>query len=175
MALQDFTTWTKVEADALITITAHDIACSDTAASNSDRVYKDYAAGHFSGNFTHQFEFTLHTINAGAHFRIWALSNQSGGQFFFGNDTIALSIISYGTGFKIVLEDVGGQYSGYCAATLVLQTRYYITIIREGAVYTAYVRTGSHTGTQITTATITPASAISAEYLYAFADNLNDE
>lgn len=56
MATEDFTTYTEYDLDDDIEVSATKVDFVTYYGIRINRVYKDFGAGHFSGDFTHQVE-----------------------------------------------------------------------------------------------------------------------
>lgn len=75
MALEDFTTYTEVDPDTCLTVTANKIAAVDLDGDFDTYVYADKGASHFGATFDHDFKFTTGAHSAQAWAIVWAVSN----------------------------------------------------------------------------------------------------
>ena len=182
---EDFTTYTEFDESAKITV---DSASKVSWAALETKfktgyLYKDKGVNHFSGDFTHKFESQFSSMGNFAWANHWMLSNVVGdvkavidanddaAMFFSFDDAehLYLRLIEAGS-----IEDTdiwmppGPQPS----------TTYYIEIVRDddGGVnntgnYTAYIRTGSHSGALQDTLTVdcSVGEQNDFRYIYSFA------
>lgn len=160
MANEDFTTYTEEDPLTKITITSSKVSWVSLDRNDVSYVYKDAGVNHFDGDFTHQFEtMEITGTENGAFLYPYAVHNNVGD---FNNtvvDGIGLGLAYLSSTPRIyfyLFEN--GSFNSDMSVTLLLDTLYYITVIRDddgGAnstgQYTVYIRTGSHEGTLIDT------------------------
>lgn len=77
--MEDFTTYTEVDVGADITVTSTKIDSVANATQDNNYVYKDMTASHFSGNYSHDFEYYLNSsTSAGQRGNVWGMANAIG-------------------------------------------------------------------------------------------------
>jgi hypothetical protein len=171
---EDFTTYTRVAPTTNLTVTANRIVFNDVERQNPALVWADKGAGFFSGDFTHQVEFSITAHESNGAIYPWALTNQVRN---IGDVTNGVYILCYdnaGTGqiyFEEYTDGAPADSSDGTSLAYSLSTTYYLTITRVGAVYTCTIRTGSHEGTVVDTLTFT-SSAVAFRYIYGMSTNL---
>lgn len=170
MAYEDFTSveWIETDPEGELTVTANKIQVLDQDIDGKSRVNKDYGVDYFDGDFEHTFEFTLTggTQSYYALMVIWALSNSNSKFNDFADNDVAMWIMGdAGVNYAIRLAE-RDYVPTDITVDLIVGTKYYITIARSGSVYTATIRTGSHSGTVVDTILIDSGSAKSFRYLH---------
>lgn len=76
MAVEDFTTYTEVDPNTRVTVTATRVTATAITANEDAYVYKDKGVAHFSGNFEHWLETLIGDAGGtGAAWGAWGLSN----------------------------------------------------------------------------------------------------
>ena len=103
---EDFTTYTKVDPNSRITVTASKVSFAGLASNESAYVYKDKGANYFAGNFTHKFDckFTAHTSNDEQN-TVWAIADYVG--------TFYPDVYTNGNGIGLAQYNTGGVYYLY--------------------------------------------------------------
>lgn len=153
MGYEDFTTYTEVDPNNHITVTASKVTFTDLARNEDAYIYKDYGVDHFNGDFTHKFEIAYTEVtdngvvgfwnmaNAVDDFRGLTLANEDFILMYNLENNFSLAVVENGVN---VDEDISPSATGNV---------HYVTLDRDddgGANntgrYTAYIRTGSHTG-----------------------------
>lgn len=160
MAYEDFTTFTEVDQETAITVTSTKVDWSNVHPRfHTGYTYYDKGAGHFSGDFTHKFEVYVSASGAYqyAQSTFWMLANIVGDhKAVIDASEDACSFYLYHEANRFAYLNVienGTPITDYWYTGLSLSTLYFIEIVRDddgGANntgrYTAYIRTGSHTG-----------------------------
>jgi hypothetical protein len=180
MAYEDFTTYTEVDAGSDITVdSAVKVSWSDLyTRQDTGYLYKDKGVNHFDGDFTHKFECICSSKIGDALLAFWMLSNTVGDVkdaedanddflvFTQSGHTITLYLRIYENG-SVVDSD-----SWACS----LATLYYVEIVRDddGGVnntgrVTAYIRTGSHSGSLQATLTADCSAGEQNDYRNVYA------
>ena len=170
MAYEDFTSgdWTETDPAGELTVTANKIQVLNQSLNGSSRVYKDCGVDFVSGDFAHKFEFTLTggTQSFYALMVIWALSNSTSKFNDFASNDVCMWLMG-DAGVNYVIRLAERDYTPTDKTVdLIVGTKYYITIARSGSVYTATIRTGSHSGAVVDTILIDSGSAKSFRYLH---------
>lgn len=159
MATEDFTTYTEVDPDTVITVIAAKVSWDDLDPRDVESlVYDDKGAGHFSGDFTHLFEIDLSGFSSDNQLvGYWVLANMVGDLFdMAGASADGHCFYLYTTGDLHSLR-LGAIENGAFNVdewdSAAQATTYYITLDRDDDAganstgqLTAYIRTSSHEG-----------------------------
>lgn len=174
---EDFTTYTKVDPNGRLAVTAAQITFTALTRNESAYVYKDYTANHFNGNYSFSVDtqFTTNTAGTTSGASIWALSNSVGDRKSITNaagDEHAV-YLAYNNGAPVlnIVEVVGGVAVYGSQFGISLGTTYYLTISRNTAVGTygtlyCYVYSDSARTTLLGTITYTLTASKSFRYAY---------
>ncbi|KKN01402.1 hypothetical protein LCGC14_1128160 [marine sediment metagenome] len=142
MAVEDFTTYTKVDPSGWITVSSSRITATNLNRNADAYVYKDKGVDYFAGNFTH--ELTLRAT-ANVNFSVvmmWSLTNDLDdfkGLDDNNKDSLHLKLDHQGgvNQAKLVLRELdGGTLYSSSALTIQHDTDYYLTIVRDESVGT---------------------------------------
>lgn len=187
MAYEDFTTYTEVDPGNDITVDSStkvswvDLQARDITA----HLYKDKGIDYFSGDFTHKFEVQFSNVANITQMAFWALANSVGDiedwksanedahMFNIYDDTENLDLY--------ILENGATVYDRWAAPGPLASTTYFIEIVRDddgGANntgrLTAYIRTGSHTGTLQDTLVVDCSAGEQNDFRYLYAVQTRD-
>ena len=184
MAYEDFQTFTLFDEDDPDSITV-DSATKVSWVNFDSRdltgyLYKDYNAGHFSGDFNHQFEIQFANVAnlcIAVHWGLWNIigdfravvdASEDGCAFRVKDDTENLELF--------LIEDGATSSDDWSQPGPQPSTTYYVTVDRDddGGVnntgqYVAYIRTGSHAGVLRDTLTKDAAAGEQNDYRYLYA------
>lgn len=78
MGVENFTTYTEVDPNSRVTVTATRVTATAITANEDAYVYKDAGVAHFAGNFEHWLETLIDDVNpaaTGQTWGYWGLSN----------------------------------------------------------------------------------------------------
>jgi hypothetical protein len=179
MAYEDYTTFTELDPTSDITVeSATKISFEDLTQSGGYRVFKDYTADHFDGDFTHQFEVQFSDNVSSCSVYPWTVANVlNTGSGIIGTpgEYAACFLIAGSLDFYLrLIEDGSIPQDSWPDA--VESTTYYITIDRDddGGVnsagrYTMYIRTGSHEGALQDTLVVDAEVGGQKDYRYLYA------
>lgn len=186
MATEDLTTFTEVDPNARITVTAAKSAWVNLQDNDVSYVYKDYTAGHFTGSFRHNSEAQMTSSHDGnASVTVWGLADDIGdfGALSAGNTKNSFILVMVANGgntapfFQLLEQDVtAGGYGAagtyYTGIDVVFNTPYYLQMYRDlgvgtyGTLY-AYVYSDSGRTTLVDTLTVTLHTSVkNFRYLY---------
>lgn len=145
MALEDFTTYTEVDPNNHITVTANQLT-SNVYENESAYVYKDYTAGHFN-NFVHTLEITRTWNNGIRRLYPWLLANtvkDVKAMEDAGDNGIAVYWI-YNAAFdhEIRLAELGVGSDTYNVTFADASNPYYLTIEKIGTSLTCKIYSDS--------------------------------
>lgn len=178
MAVVDFTTFTEVDPGTKIAVTSTKIDVTTMLDSDSARVYKDYGAGYFSGDFEHLITVYCNSSTVtGLANLVWAMSNATTeGVATATTPRIALRMYeeTASSASLFFTEANDGGSSTDTNVSLSLNTPYYLKIKRDEAVGTygtAYVYIYSDSGrtTLVDTLTVTLSGTATRDYRYLYA------
>ena len=172
MAFEDYTTFTKVDASGLFTVSENQIIVSGLydVQWGDDRIYKDYGTNHFSGNFTHQFKYSAdETIGDAGYLCLYYISNSSSGPNY-AEDGSGISIVCiYNEIGNYISVDFWPNDEFFEFDPLPTGSELYVTFQRTGSKYDAYVRYDNHTSTPIISGTYTDSVVTPFKYIYGAA------
>lgn len=181
---EDFSTYTEVDEKSTITVTASTVSWVTLDLDSTSYVYDDKGVDHFAGDFSHQFEVVVdNVINASSRVYSYVVSNSIGSydQIAGANESL-IGFYSVGTPAFVLETHKGGSSSTFdTSITLTEGVRYFVTIDRDddaGAnntgLFTATIRTGSHTGSVFDTLTVDNQTANQKDYRYIYGVCSND-
>lgn len=176
---EDFTTYTEVDPNSHITVTASKIDSSGNVTQDSAYVYKDKGVAHFSANFVHNFEYMIKsTSDAGLRQNYWAMANHIGSQNALVTASRTFFVASVGDESPNILKriysiDAGTQNTDTDNDILTsFDTLIYATVERDEAVGTfgtIYFRHYSDAGRTVlldTESLAITTAKVDYEYLY---------
>lgn len=183
MADEDLTTYTEVDANARLSESASKCTITGLLANDpATYLYKDYTAGHFTGNFVHKFDF-LFSSQADTTW-MWGLADNLGGEADLNsaNESYFWSTFEKwgATDYRIYLYEQDGatRYNdGYIPSQDLTNTIFYCTARRDlsvGTYGTLYldIYSDSNRTTLLHTCTLTLHSSIkNFRYIYACANS----
>lgn len=177
---QDFTSYTEVDviANALQDIAATSFSISSVDVNETVYLYKDFVAGYFSSNFTHQFKINISEVNTVLAGFVWGMSNSVGilnvnpvgAPDFFGV-YVEWNAASLGIG---VIKSESGVSSSDSLTGLSLDTDYYITVTRNeseggfGKLY-CYIFSDEERTTQVAGSPLSVTLTVRTNYRYLYA------
>ncbi|MCK5611928.1 hypothetical protein KAR91_59210 [Candidatus Pacearchaeota archaeon] len=130
MSLEDYTIGIKLDANNRYTVTTNKIAVAGLLRNEPDEyVALDKGVAFFDGNFNHKFQ-TKVTASTGGQVYPWALANTLD-DFLPLNDVLGLQVRS---GQVFLVEKDGGILYFDSSTTLIINTQYYHTIVRDEAI-----------------------------------------
>lgn len=176
MAIEDFTTFTEVDPNSKITVTASRVTWAALHRDEDAYVYKDKTAGYFAGNFEHQFTLRITGMtNQGIAINgVWALTNlldDLTGIEVASGDYLVLQIADKTRQINFA-EFNGGTYYACSAYVLSDDTSYYLTIKRDetvgtyGALY-CYIYSDVTRATLLDTLSLSLHDKIDFRYIHA--------
>jgi hypothetical protein len=171
MPLEDFSTYTEVDPNTRITVTATRITGTSLTRPESAYVYDDKGANHFTGDFEHFIEsYQTLATNFGAQ-HIWALFNNIGDREDCRAvvDTWAAVYHRGTTGNTPTLAVIGyvtGAGASDVSVNLSLNTLYYLTIDRTGNALTCKIYSDASRSSLVDTITCSPSSNPDFRYVY---------
>jgi len=158
LANEDFTTYTEVDQNNQITVDSSTrISTISDSAPGQAYVYDDFGIDYFDSDWSFQFEIFFED-NLLCYYSALTNQNNKSANAQDNFDTIAV----YETNFYIQSKRLAAYTSDIFIKTN--SVLYFVTFERNGSTLTAYVRTGSHTGTLVDTLVIAP-SKINWRYL----------
>ena len=132
--LEDYTTYTEVDAGTDITVAANTLTVSSMARNVDSWVVDDKTAGHFSGDFTHLLRTQSQTgSTATGRAGVWAIANAV-------NEIVTLlagdaQVVRFQSATTLrVIEANGGSTTADTSIALSLDTNYYLTVDRDESV-----------------------------------------
>ena len=170
MAIENFTTYTEVDAGSKITKTATRITFADLRRSEESYVYKDKTADYFDGDFTHLLTVNISAHTAGAEVAaVWVLANLvddiRGIDIDSSGDALFLLVNNPSSPDEVRLQltelDGGTQYESAPAYyTIAKGASYYLKVVRDESVGTygtlyCYIYSDAARTTLLTTLTST--------------------
>jgi hypothetical protein len=185
MAYEDFTTFTESDEGNDVTIdSATKVSWVNLYVNQQTAyLYKDKGVDHFSGDFTHKFELYFSELGYFHTLTHWMLANIVGDLKELvdasedGCCIYALNDFWDNEDLKLAVVENGGQtVDTWAAPGPQLSTLYFIEIVRDdngGANntgrYTAYIRTGSHTGVLQDTLVVDSSAGEQNDFRYLYA------
>lgn len=170
MAYEDYTTFTEVDPDTAITVTATNINWVNQNEATECYVVKDYGCNCFDDSIEHWFD-CRQTAEAGtAHYLMWMITSSSATRTYQECLTNANAIFCYmgvtgaGRVFRLSETFVGPNTDG---RNINLNTWYYLKVVRSGTDVFCYMYTDSARTILLDTFTIVTASD-SCRYLEGF-------
>ena len=167
MATKDLTTLTEVDGGGDLTVTTTKVDVVSQAGNVENYVYDDRGAAYYSGDFDHDFEFYLTTVNASSAGFLIGVSDQIG--TLQNGTTLACAFNSSSLVPYLLDIDSGGNLDlAQTGSALSLATLYYCTFKRVGNALTwiLYSDSGRSTIVQTITGTIVNTSQ-TYQYFYA--------
>jgi hypothetical protein len=164
--MEDFTTYTEVDPDSDLTVSATKIEASSVSGSVDASVYKDFGAGNLT-DLHHEFRCKLATGSGPVACIVWAISNVAAGSYSeVSLNGEIISILVKGGKFNIGIEapPLGGASwnpEGY------LDTDLYITVVRKSTTTTVYIYSDSARKVLVHSMSVTTDGA-AYRYLNAF-------
>lgn len=108
--VQDYTTYTEVDAGGLLTVAATEITLADVEHRDAAYVYKDFTAGYFDGDFVHTFKLNLSNIDGFAKEDYTAYTEvDAGGVLTVAANQITFTDLEY-QDTAYVYKDFGANY-----------------------------------------------------------------
>lgn len=186
MAYEDFTTYTKVDEGGEVTVDSATKVSWINLQTKYDTayLYKDKGVGHFDGDFTHKFECLCSSVVGNWTMVMhWMLANsirEVQGLIDLNADFIDFGFYDPDPGdrvFRLYVYENGGLADfDIFNQGIVLSTLYFIEIVRDddgGANntgrLTAYIRTGSHSGTLKDTLVVDSSVGEQNDFRYIYA------
>ncbi len=190
MAFEDFTTYTKVDPGADITVAASKItAIAVLSRQDTFYVYKDMGVDYFAEGFIHRFEIEFSGLGNSSFLNFYMLANSVNdlsGVMGASEDCIAFSVYDDTENLRLRVIEAGGLLQDvWVTPGPQPSTTYFITITRDddGGVNNtgqvkAFIRTGSHGGALQDTLSIDCSVGEQNDYRYiygctGFDDNVN--
>jgi len=176
MPLENFTTYTELDANDHITVAANLLDVNGITTSEDAWVYKDMGAGHFGATFSHDVKVTPRASDENSNCVVWADSNLiEGRKYWVDNGSQALTVFvnnTPGHGYRFYLENnEAPRTADYTADFFAsVDTPYYLTIERTSdtsiscRIYSDAARTNLLD-------TLTVAITAGRTYRYIFAAN----
>lgn len=168
VTFEDLTTFTEVDSDGDITITADSCAYDTMRRDAVSYVYKDYGAGYF-GDFSIDFEFAI-SAQSLANNMIFGLSNTIGTLTDHDTANDGLTILGYHSGSSIgvyLVDYPTANNDSYTTAGSAIGP-IYATFVRSGTTATFYIYSDSNRSVLVDTLTVT-CSNTTYRYLYVLA------
>ena len=144
MALENFTTYTETDPNARIAVTASRITSTLLTRDEDAYVYADKGVNYFAGNFTHELtvRVTGGAVSGTMGMVAWAITNDI--DDYQGLGTLSKSGLFVLLGrnfdatpyFQATERDSGTEYSSATPYTGVINTDYYLKIVRDETVGT---------------------------------------
>jgi len=167
---EDFTTYTEVDPDGVVTVTATKVEVTAMLRGTNSYVYDDKGAGHFSGDFEHLLEGYMSSSSVNySRWGIWGLSDLTNYEYDNSNgqevgDFVSLLIK---TGGYFVIDIGQDGYATYDrSVTLNKDTVYYLKIKRVGTTFYCYIYSDSARTTLVDTLSCS-VTVRSYQYIYA--------
>lgn len=136
MAVEDFSTYTELDDNTRITVTASRVRWADLTAQEDAYVYKDKTVAYFSGDFTHILTVKVTAGDTDGRTYVWAITNTVNDMK--GIDDASGSYLSVylsgDTPPQIVIEECDGGSIGQDSYTIALNTPYYLKIVRDESI-----------------------------------------
>ena len=131
IADEDFTTYTEVDPVAYLAVIAATVTMTSHDRDVDLYVWKDFTAGYFDGDFSHDIEFNYTETDTGSNSCVWALTNTLDdlkGIIDASGDEIAVEI--YQNDIRAIEINAGSKTT---SATYAFSdsTTYYLTITRD--------------------------------------------
>jgi hypothetical protein len=176
MAIEDLTTYTEVDPNSKITVTAPKSAWAALPRNADAYVYKDKGAAHFGGNFEHLIDINVSSAQQDGFVVCWTLANlvndwkgidDAGGDLLsvapYSSSTTQIAIYLY--------EMVAGTFY-YDATAALANGTYYLKIKRDESVGTygtlyCYIYSNTARTTLLDTLVLTLHEKEDFRYLYA--------
>ena len=133
-ANENLTTYTEIDPNSHIVVTADDITFTNINRNEAAYVYKDFGVDYFDSSFTIDFDFNIDTQSSS--FYLWTLSNYVGGfTNILADLNEALTLFysfTYGTTpYLYISEADGGTIIDNEKIEIELETTYYVRIVRN--------------------------------------------
>jgi hypothetical protein len=170
---EDFTSagWTEADPGADISVGSYTISYTDLETRNNAMdayVYKDYGASNF-GDFTHETELYITSMDASAGTIVWGLTNEPGEAFGDWTEGICIRVFLGAPSIAATYKDD----ASINWKTISVSTQYYLRIVRSGATITLTVYDDEDRTNLIVTSTAPDAPTTAYRYLYAIATEAN--
>jgi len=165
---EDYTTYDETDQNGDVTVAENTLTVSALRRDANTWVSYDHGAGHFD-DFEHLVEFECTgSSGSGAAVNPWAVANTEGDyvDVLGSNDALCLTWIESGGSYLIRIYDTADNSNDSWSGAA-LSTDYYVTIERSDTTLTAYIRTGSHSGTLQDTISTSVNGATTYRYGYA--------
>ncbi len=167
--LEDFTAYTKVDPDGAVTRTENAVSFEDLETRDSTTyVYDDKGEGFFGSEFEHLFDFKLTGFDWGvghaAHLWTWMVTNDvADGSALGGEEGIGL----YRWDYRWRIAHLKTGAADGSDALWALDTRYYVTVCRDGNTAIAYAYSDSGRTDLIDSVSVTVDGSDAYRYLFA--------
>jgi len=174
MAKEDFTTYTEVDPNSRITVTADRSEWAGLDKNEDAYVYDDKGVNHFDGDFEHLLTIYADTGVEGAHVVPWALGNVIDSWIPMHDDRcLSISIFYPSTDApRLDLDEwVGGVRQARDSVNINIDTPYYLTIKRDenvgtyGTLY-CYIYSDAARTNLVTTLSIALSEKADYRYIY---------
>lgn len=172
---EDFTTYTELDPHSRFSVTSTKITITNLKQNEDIHawVYDDKGSGHF-GSFDHLFEAEWIAVSYDPQFYHWCVSNDlDAPNTWWTNYDEAMGIAIRPAGNKVELVSHENHGYDYKWGKPAAGTWWYYEVVRSGTSLTAYLRSGSHTGSLIDTLVVALPSS-SKTYRYVFGANANN-
>jgi len=169
VAVEDPRTYDKTDEFTVFTVDATTVSYVDLDRDMQARVCDSKGAGHFSGDFTHQFECKYFNEATLAIAYFWELGDSDtdvGTQIANNENTVGLAYYDDTLILRVREAGVSVDFDKYLTPTT--NTAYFVTIVRTDATdtYVVTIRTGSHLGVEQDELIITANNPLDFEWVF---------
>lgn len=174
MALEDYTTYTEVDPNSKIGVTSNTITANGIETNFDAYVYDDKGAAFFDEDYSQELDFQKTGGSSGNQFvYIWGLANVVAGGRALLTSYQAHQIIIFGSNPVVrLLECRGGSFVSDDSIALSLNTRYWLTMIRDESIgangqLQCFIYSDSGRTVLVDTVSVLLASKQDFRYVYA--------
>ncbi len=178
MANEDFTTYTEVDPNSRISVTASRITFTGLTIDESAYVYKDYGASYFSGAHESLLTFRASAQSAAGGWLIWALTNDVDdwqGLIDANKTIVGVMLNAGGADRHIGLTglNAGNQVGALPGYVYTFDTTYYLKVVIDpavganGTIY-LYIYSNAARTTLLNTQSYALSAALAGDYRYIF-------
>jgi len=134
MATEDFTTYSKLDANSRYTIIPSKITATDLPSTEDAYVYKDKGVNYFDGDFVHFLTVRMTAATDGGRFYFWVLANaidDTQGIEDASGDFLGCEFYYGAPNYTIHLDECYGGTRITDSYVISLNTTYYLKIVRD--------------------------------------------
>ena len=179
MAIENFITYTEVDPNSHISVTASKVTFTGLARNEDAYVYKDFGVDFFAGDFEILLTMKISSSQSGVFITPWLLGNNIDDAYNVVNSLRLYHNMQFGTDPRITLQEwiSGTPYTGGFYV-FTLGTVYYLKIVRDesvGIYGTLYCYVYSNAARTVLLATLSLALHSNANFRYLYPINTSND